>query len=123
MNLLYDYKNKILEYLEYLKKKKIIMFPDQFKNITVEFSPKEFKTDISCNAAMILSKFNEKTPLEIANVIKKDILENFNELEKAEVAKPGFININFKTEFWAKYLHQIVKYLLIMIEYGLKPAI
>ena len=58
MNIFLDYKKKFTKYLLSLKKKKIIDFPDDIKNLTVEISPKEQSSDMSCNVAMLLSKFN-----------------------------------------------------------------
>ena len=76
--------------------KKIIDLPDDLKSLTVELPPKGHKADMSCNVAMVLAKFNNKTPLDLANILQKNFLENFNEFEKIDVAKPGFLNINFR---------------------------
>ena len=110
MNLLSDYQKSFLDYLKKLKKKKIIDLPDNLKSLIVELPPKEHKADMSCNAAMILAKFNEKSPLDLANILKKKILENFSEFETIVVAKPGFLNINFKIDFWRNYLLKIIKH-------------
>ena len=48
----------------------------------MELPPKGHKADMSCNVAMILAKFNQKTPLDLANILKKNFLENFKEFEK-----------------------------------------
>ena len=108
MNLLLEYQNKFLNFLKRLKNDKIIYFPDSIKGLTVELTPKDKNADISCNMAMILVKFNDKTSIEIANILKKNISENFQEFEKIEVAKPGFININFTLDFWKDYLLKII---------------
>ena len=110
MNLLLDYQKKFLDYLKNLKKKKIIYLPDTLKSLTVELPPKGQKAHMSCNAAMILAKFNRKAPLDFANILKKKFLENFDEFEIINVAKPGFLNINFKIEFWKNYLLKIIQY-------------
>ena len=99
MNLFLDYQIKFLDYLRILKKKKIIDLPNNLKSLTVELPPKGYEADMSCNVAMILAKFNQKTPLDLANILKKNFLENFKEFEKIDVAKPGFLNINFKVDF------------------------
>ena len=110
MNLLLDYQNSFLNYLNNLKKKKIIDLPDTLESLTVELPPKDHKADMSCNAAMILAKFNKKSPLDIAHILKKNFLENFDEFEKIDIAKPGFLNINFKIDFWKNYLLKIIQY-------------
>ena len=108
MNLFRDYNFFFLNYLKILRKKKIINFPDELKNFSVELPPKGNKAHMSCNAAMILAKFNEKSPIDFANILKKNFLENFKEFEKIDVVKPGFININFKIYFWRNYLLKII---------------
>ena len=109
MNLLLDYQKKLLDYLKSLKNKKIIDLPYNLKSLTVELPPKGHNADISCNAAMILAKLNKKNPLDLANILKKNLLENFSEFEKIDVEKPGFLNINFKIDFWKIYLFKIIQ--------------
>ena len=109
MNLFSNYQKRFLHYLKSLEKKKIIDLPNNLKNLTVELPPKGHKADMSCNVAMILAKFNQKTPLDLANILKKNFLENFKEFEKIDVAKPGFLNINFKIDFWKNYLFKIIQ--------------
>ncbi|HJO77166.1 MAG TPA: arginine--tRNA ligase [Pelagibacteraceae bacterium] len=109
MNLLLDYQKKLLDYLKSLKNKKIIDLPYNLKSLTVELPPKGHNADISCNAAMILAKLNKRNPLDLANILKKNLLENFNEFEKIDVGKPGFLNINFKIDFWKIYLIKIIQ--------------
>ena len=109
MNLFSNYQKRFLHYLKSLEKKKIIDLPNNLKNLTVELPPKGHKADMSCNVAMILAKFNQKTPLDLANILKKNFLENFKEFEKIDVAKPGFLNINFKIDFWKNHLFKIIQ--------------
>ena len=109
MNLFLNYQKNFLDYLKNLKKKKIIVLPNNLKSLTVELPPKGNNADLSCNAAMILARFNKKTPLDLANILKKNFLENFREFEKIDVAKPGFLNINFKIDFWKNYLFKIIE--------------
>jgi len=109
MNLFLNYQKRFMDYLKSLEKKKIIDLPDNLKSLIVELPPKEHKGDMSCNVAMILAKFNQKTPLDLANILKKNFLENFKEFEKIDVAKPGFLNINFKIDFWKNHLFKIIQ--------------
>ena len=109
MNLFSNYQKNFLDFLKSLKKKKIIDLSDNLKSLTVELPPKGHKADISCNVAMILAKINKKKPLDLANILKKKFLEHFNEFEKINVAKPGFLNINFKVDFWKDHLFKIIK--------------
>ena len=108
MNLFLNYQKRFLDYLKILQKKQIITLPDDLKSLTVELPPKGHAADISCNAAMILAKFNESSPLDFAHILKKNFLANFKEFEKIDVAKPGFLNINFKIDFWKNHLLRII---------------
>ena len=109
MNLFSDYKKKILIHLKKLRRKKIIHLPKDLNNFTVELPPKGHEAEISCNVALVLAKINEKSPLEFAEILRRYFLENFNEFEEINIAKPGFLNINFRKDFWRKYLLDIVK--------------
>ena len=107
MNLFLDYKNIILYHLRYLKDEKIINLPDDFKNLTVELPPKNKKSDLSCNVALVLANFNNKSPMEFAAVLKPTLLKKFKEFKEIEIAKPGFLNISLKEDFWKNYLQKI----------------
>ena len=109
MNLFLDYQKKITISLKKLEKKNIIKFPQNIKNITVELPPKNQRADISCNAAMILSKANNSSPLLLAEIIKKHLLSDFKEFSNVDIAKPGFLNINFQLSFWRKYLTKVIE--------------
>ncbi len=109
MNLFLNYQIKILSLLKKLKKKNIINLPSDLRGILVESPPKNQDAIMSCNAAMILAKVNQKTPLEIAEILKKYFLNSFNEFEKVDLAKPGFLNIFFRNDFWKTYLRNIIK--------------
>jgi len=110
MNLFTDYQKKLLIALKEIKKKNILDFPENFNSHSVELPPKEQSADISTNIAMLLAKYNKKNPLDLANLIKKEFLNIFNEFDKIVVAKPGFLNISFKIDFWKDYVNQIIKF-------------
>jgi len=77
MNLFYNYQEKIFNSLKILDKRKIIHIPKKLKSFTVELPPKNQKADISCNAAMILAKVNNISPVKLAEILKKHLLLNF----------------------------------------------
>ena len=109
MNIFIDYQNKILSCVKKLSKQKIIKIPTNFKNITVELPPKNQNADLSSNASLILSKLNNCPPRELAELLKKELLNHFKEFEKIEIAGPGFINISFKKSFWKKHLNKVIE--------------
>jgi arginyl-tRNA synthetase len=110
MNLFAEYHKKFLILLKEIQKKNLLIIPDKFNNFTVELPPKDQLADISTNIAMLLAKHNRKNPIDLANLLKKDFINNFEEFEKIEIAKPGFINIKFRTDFWREYIIKIVKF-------------
>ena len=66
MNLFLDYQNKISKFLINLEKKKLLKIPKELKNFTVELPPKNQEAAISCNAALILAKYNNISSLDLA---------------------------------------------------------
>ena len=109
MNLFSEYKKKIINNLKKLENKSIIKISDNIDTLTIDLPPKNQKGDISCNAALILSKINNCSPLKLAEVIKKDLILKFSEFKNIEIAGPGFINIYFNDDFWKSQLTNIIK--------------
>jgi len=108
MNIFVDYKKKITLILKKLEKKNIIKIPANLNGIVVELPPKNEEADISCNAALIISKINNKSPSDIAQILKKHFLLKFKEFEGIYIAGPGFLNIRFKISFWKNNLLNII---------------
>ena len=109
MNLFLDYHKKIIKTLQEMEKKKLIHLPENLKGVTVELPPINQNADMSCNAAMILSKINKTSPFKLAEIIKKILISKHNEFEDIIIAGPGFLNIVFKKDFWKDYLKKITK--------------
>ena len=108
MNIFEIYREKILNLIKDLNTKKILSLPENLSSINVDIPPAKFDGDISSNAAMVLSKINQKSPNDIANLIL-DELKNFHDIDKVTVEKPGFINIKFKKNFWPDFLTEVNK--------------
>ena len=109
MNLFSEYQRKIFISVKNLEKKKIVKIPPTLKNFTVELPPKNQDADISCNAALILSKYNNTSPMKFAEILKKHLLNNFQEFKDIKIAGPGFLNIYFHITFWREYLVKVLK--------------
>lgn len=75
---------------------------------SVDTSKKEEFGDYSTNAAMLLAPLEKKPPRQIAEVIK-DRIAAFPQVDKCEVAGPGFINIFLKKSYWTAVLEDIVR--------------
>ena len=108
MNIFEIYLKKIKIIINDLNDKDLLKIPDKLSSITVDTTPANFKSDISTNVAMVLSKPNKKTPIEIGEIIKKKILEDAD-VSDVEIVKPGFLNITLKPTLWNKLLETIVK--------------
>ena len=73
MNIFEIYIEKIKKILHELSKKGELILPDNLNNITAEIPPPKFNSDISTNVAMLLSKLNNKSPMDIANILSNYI--------------------------------------------------
>ena len=60
------------------------------EEITIETPKEKTNGDFSTNIAMKMAKKLNKSPIELANIIKEKINEEY--IEKIVVAGPGFIN-------------------------------
>ena len=77
MNIFSIYLEKIREFLINLEKDKQIKLFDNLNNLTIELTPKDLQGDISCNAALVLSKTNNKKPQDIAALLKANLIKKF----------------------------------------------
>ncbi len=109
MNIFDIYLEKIKKILIDLSEKKELILPAKINGITAEIPPTKFNCDISTNVAMVLSKINKTTPIELAEKLSNQIKKSDEFIETISVAKPGFINIKFKTIFWTKFVEIIIK--------------
>ena len=120
MNLFSEYQKKIYRSLKNLEKKKIIICPLNLKDFNVGLPPKNQRADMSCNVAMILARINKTSALKVAQVLKANLLKDFNEFKSIEIAGPGFLNIIFDIVFWKKYLTGIID---LNLKYGINKNI
>ena len=109
MNIFDQYLDKIKNILLDLSKNGNIVLPEKMDGITAEIPPAKFNSDISTNVAMVLSKANNKSPSDLANILVKAIKEKDELIDKISVVKPGFINIKFQPIFWTKFVKEIIK--------------
>ena len=109
MNIFELYLDKIKLIISDLNKNGELLIPDTFNGINAEIPPPNFDCDISTNVAMVLSKLNKKSPLELAEKISPIIKEKDSLIDTINVVKPGFINIKFKPLFWTNFIQEIIK--------------
>ena len=68
-----DNLEKIKEILSTLSSNGDLILPDSLNGITAEIPPSKFDSDISTNVAMVLSKINNKSPLDLASILAEKI--------------------------------------------------
>ena len=109
MNIFDQYLDKIKKIILVLSKKSDLILPDKLDGITAEIPPSKFDSDISTNLAMVLSKINKRSPIDLANILSEEIKKNDKMINEISVVKPGFINIKFKPIFWTLFVEEIIK--------------
>ena len=107
MNIFEEYLDKIKKVLLDLSKNNKLILPDKLDGINTEIPPEKFNCDISTNVAMILSKQFKMKPFDFAELIVPELISSEYILE-ANLAGPGFINIQISTEFWKDRLRDIL---------------
>ena len=108
MNIFDIYSEKIKTLVKNLSKQNLIEIPDSLNGINVDLPPENFDCDISTNVAMVLSKSNKKSPVDLAKQLSELIKKNDKDISSIDVAKPGFINIKFNKSFWNNFLKEII---------------
>ena len=106
MNIFEIYLEKIKSIVVELKKNNQLIVPNI--GINAEIPPPKFDCDISTNVAMVLSKSNNMSPIELAEKLLPEIKKDNNILD-ITIAKPGFINIKLKVSFWSNFTKEIVQ--------------
>ncbi len=107
MNIFEFYREYIIKILKKLSEDGSLSLPDNLDGINVDIPPLKFDCDLSSNAALILSKINNKKPNDVANLIISK-LSNENNIESISIANPGFINIKLKKIFWSNFLTNVI---------------
>ena len=108
MNIFELYLDKIKSTIVDLQKKDELIIPETLNGISAEIPPAKFDCDISTNVAMVLSKINKKSPLDLAEKISLSLKNNDSLIQNIDVVKPGFINIKFKPVFWSNFIEDII---------------
>ena len=94
MNIFELYLDKIKSILVDLNKKNELIIPETFNGINAEIPPSKFDCDISTNVAMVLSKLNKKSPLNLAEQISSIIKKIIDESEQSASLYPTIKKIN-----------------------------
>jgi len=107
MNIFDLYLDRIIILIKRLNKEGSLKLPESLNGINVDIPPSNFDCDISTNVAMVLSKANKKSPIDVANTLIDLIKSEDEKIETISVAKPGFINIKFKAIYWNNFIKNV----------------
>jgi len=108
MNIFAIYLNKIKKILKEQSIKGMIKIPNSLQGINVNIPPDHYDCDVSTNAAMVLSKVNNMSPVDLAEKIIPLLKSKDSNIDTIDIVKPGFINIKFNHNFWNKFLKKII---------------
>ena len=78
MNIFANYLDKIKKILLDLSKNGKLILPDKMNGINTEIPPSKFNCDISSNVAMVLSKLNNKSPIDLATILSEQMKKMIN---------------------------------------------
>ncbi len=107
MNMFAIFEERILSALEVLREEGVLPADAKLDGFVVEPPREAAHGDLATNAAMTLAKPSRKNPKELATVIAERI-RLAPDVEKVDVAGPGFINITLKAEFWPGVLRAVL---------------
>lgn len=83
-----------------------VLAPDALDKITLERARDRAHGDFASNIALVCAKQAKRTPREIAQLIV-DLFPDTEEVEKLEIAGPGFINFTLSKEVHSKVIGEI----------------
>lgn len=102
-------KQELKKALEQLQKKGKLGF-FKLPEIKIDYPEHGQYGDYSTNLALLLGRPARKKPLEVASLLKEELLSNpASLLSKIEIAGPGFINFFISEKYLQKSLQLIVK--------------
>ena len=77
--------------------------------VMVEIPKDNSNGDYSTNIAMRLAKLLKRPPFQIAPEIKDELLKRVDEIEKIDIAGPGFINFWLKKDAMANVINTVIQ--------------
>jgi arginyl-tRNA synthetase len=107
MNIYELYLDKIKHLINKLNEDGLIELPQNLNGINVDIPPPSFNCDVSTNVSMVLSKINKKSPIDIAKKLVDHLKKEDEYIDVISVAKPGFINIRFKSNYWNTFIKEV----------------
>lgn len=108
MNLFSHFQQHIVTAIEKLKADGELPADARVSAITVEPPRDASHGDVSTNAALVLAKPAGKNPRDIAAKIA-EALQGIKEIDKVDIAGPGFINLTLSRDFWIEIVACVLK--------------
>ena len=108
MNLFNKIRTEIIEILGKLQREGKIPTEVDFSSVAVMPPREAAHGDMATNAAMILANKVGIKPRDLAEMLLIEIKQIEN-VESAEIAGAGFINLKFTNEFWQQVIQTIIK--------------
>ena len=106
MNLFTKFEAKILDVIEELKEDGTLDKDLEIKGLSVEPPRDPSHGDVSTNVAMVLAKPAKMKPRDLAEKILQKLEDD--DVEVAEIAGPGFINLRLAKSFWPELLQSVL---------------
>ncbi len=100
--------DKLVDAISAVVKERYEIEPDEGM-IMVEIPKDNANGDYSTNIAMRLSKVLRRPPFQIAPEIKEELLTRVSEIEKIDIAGPGFINFWLRKDAMANVINTVIK--------------
>lgn len=95
-------------FLNAIKKAELVEEPEAL-NIHLETPKNKENGDYATNIAMQLTKIARKAPRIIAEAIVENLDQASANIEKAEIAGPGFINITLAKDYLTKVVPTVLE--------------
>jgi arginyl-tRNA synthetase len=97
-------KDHLQNLLQRLTAEKGYSWPDK---VSIETPKEKRHGDLATNLAMVMSKQAGCKPRELAEEIRSDLQGTAPEIDRIEVAGPGFLNFFFSPAFWQRTVRRV----------------
>ena len=108
MDIFADFRARIEKSIRELMKQGVIADGADLSRISVEPPREESHGDMATNAAMVLGKFSELQPHDLAGKIA-DLLSEDEEIASIDIAGPGFINLSLAPSVWQGQVAHVLR--------------
>ena len=108
MNYFRRFRQSLVQQIEEIAEEGKIPTGMDLSRVAVESPRDPSHGDLATNAAMVLSKAAGMRPRDLADLLLEKLQEH-EDVEEAEIAGPGFINLRIKAEVWYDVLRDVLR--------------